>query len=142
MDKKLNQVELMKQFVGTWKGDFGNETIFIGNNKQFGNGLICTSQIITKGEVVDSITQLFGFDNKVNKFIIAELKESSPNIEICSAWFSSKTKGEIVISNPENAPYKFRFEFKTPDMIIQTAIKDGKTVNEITLFRDGNNINK
>lgn len=136
MDKKLDQVELMKQFIGTWKCDFDEETVFICNNKPFGNGLVCASQIVKNGDILDSITQLFGYDNKADKFIIAELKESSSVIEICSAWFSSKNKGEIVVTNPENAPFKFIFEFRTPDMIVQNAIQDGKVVNEITLIRE------
>ena len=132
---KLNQVELMKQFIGTWKCEFGEGTIFTSENRPFGNGMICISQIVTKGKIVDSVTQLFGYDNKTDKFIIAELKTSSPVIELCSTWFSSKNSGEIVVTNPDNAPYSFKFEFKTPDMIIQTAIADDKVVNEITLTR-------
>jgi len=137
---KLNQVELMKQFIGTWKCEFGEGTIFTSENRPFGNGMICISQIVTKGKIVDSVTQLFGYDNKTDKFIIAELKSSSPFIELCSTWFSSKNSGEIVVTNPDNAPYSFKFEFKTPDIIIQTAIADGKVVNEITLTRIESNI--
>ena len=139
---KLNQVELMKQFIGTWKCEFGEGTIFTSENRPFGNGMICISQIVTKGKIVDSVTQLFGYDNKTDKFIIAELKTSSPVIELCSTWFSSKNSGEIVVTNPDNAPYSFKFEFKTPDMIIQTAIADGKVVNEITLTRVVSEIKK
>jgi hypothetical protein len=137
---KLNQVELMKQFIGIWKCEFGEGTIFTSENRPFGNGMICISQIVTKGKIVDSVTQLFGYDNKTDKFIIAELKSSSPFIELCSTWFSSKNSGEIVVTNPDNAPYSFKFEFKTPDIIIQTAIADGKVVNEITLTRIESNI--
>jgi hypothetical protein len=132
---KLNQVELMKQFIGTWKSELGEGTIFTSENRPFGNGMICISQIVTKGKIVDSVTQLFFYDNKTDRFIIAELKTSSPVIELCSTWFSSKNTGEIVVTNPDNAPYSFKFEFKTLDMIIQTAIADGKVVNEITLTR-------
>jgi len=139
---KLNQVELMKQFIGTWKSEFGEGTIFTSENRPFGNGMICISQIVTKGKIVDSVTQLFGYDNKTDKFIIAELKTSSPVIELCATWFSSKNTGEIVVINPDNAPFTFKFEFKTPDMIIQTAIADGKVVNEITLTRIESDIKK
>lgn len=131
----LNQVELMKQFIGTWKGEFGDNSIFICENKAFGNGIISSGQITIDGKIVDSITQLYGYDNKTDKFIIAELKTSSPIIEIGSTWFDSKTTGEIVITNPENAPYKFKFEFKNPDTILQTAIQDEKEVNKIVLKR-------
>ena len=133
--EKLDQVELMKQFIGTWKGEFGDGSIITCNNEEFGNGMICTSQVVVKGEIVESVTQLFGYDNKTDKFIIAELKTSSPVIEICSTWFISKNTGEIVVTNPDNAPFNFKFKFETPDMIKQKAIKNGKVVNEITLIR-------
>ncbi len=132
---KLDQVELMKQFIGKWKSDFGEGKIFTCENRPFGNGMVCNSQIISKEIIIDSVTQIFGYDNKIDKFIIAELKESSPVIELCLAWFSSENKGEIVIINPENAPLTFKFEFKSPNMIEQTAIQDNKIVNKIVLQR-------
>lgn len=132
---KLDQVELMKQFLGTWKCEFGNNTIFKCENKQFGNGAISNSLITTEGKVVDSVVQIYGYDNKTEKFIIAELKESSPVIELCSIWFTSENTGEIIIINPENSPLKFKFEFKSPNMIEQTAIQDNKVVNKIVLKR-------
>jgi len=132
---KLDQVELMKQFLGTWKCEFGNNTTFMCENKQFGNGAISNSLITTDGKVVDSVVQIYGYDNKTEKFIIAELKESSPVIELCSIWFTSENTGEIIIINPENAPLKFKFEFKSPNMIEQTAIQDNKVVNKIVLKR-------
>lgn len=132
---KLNQVELMKQFIGFWEGEFENGMSIISNNKEFASGLLCTSDIMKDGKVIESVVQLFGYDEKVDKFIIAELKESKSEIEICSAWFSSPTKGQIVITNPVNAPFSFLFEFKTSNRILQQAIKDGKIVNEISLVR-------
>lgn len=132
---RLNQVELMKQFIGTWKGELGRDTILIGENLPFGTGMVCNSKLVTKGESIDSVIQLYGYDNKADKFIVAELIKSSSVIEICSAWFTSKNTGEMVITHPDNAPFRFKFEFKTPDLIIQTAIMGDKVVREIALTR-------
>lgn len=134
-NSKLDQIELIKQFSGTWKGEFGNNTIFICENKQFGNGILSKSEITTDGRIADSVVQVYGYDSKTDKFIIAELKVSSPEIELCSIWFSSENAGQIVITNPENAPLKFEFEFKSPDLIEQIAIQDNKIVNKIVLKR-------
>jgi hypothetical protein len=137
---RLNQVELMKQFIGTWTCELGKDTILISENKPFGTGIVCNSQIVTKGENIDSVKQLCGYDKKNDRFIMAELIKSSPVIEICNVWFTSKNSGEIVIINPDNASLKFRFEFKTPDMIVQTAIRNEKVVKEITLTRVKSNV--
>jgi len=132
---KLDQVELMKKFIGNWKGEFGDNSVFTSENKPFANGMISMSRITKNGEIIESVAQLFGYDSKTDKFIIAELKESSPVIEICSTWFTSANSGEIIITNPNDAPFRFTFEFKTPDLIEQTAIQDNKVVNTIMLVR-------
>lgn len=132
---KLNQVELMRKFLGSWKGEFGEDSIFHCNNKAFGNGIISHSQITTNNKTLDSIVQLYGYDYEADRFVIAELKESSPVIEICSTWFTSENTGEIIITNPVDAPFSFKFEFKSPDMIEQTAIQDNIVVNKIVLKR-------
>ena len=132
---KLDQVQLMKQFIGTWKGEFGDNSVFMSENKVFANGMISNSSITTNNKIVESVLQLFGYDKKADKFIIAELKKSTSVIEICSIWFTSMTKGEIIITNPNDAPFRFKFEFTSPDVIEQTAIQNNKEINKIILKR-------
>jgi alpha-beta hydrolase superfamily lysophospholipase len=131
----LNQVELLKKFIGTWHCELGEDTTMIAENVPFGTGMIGTSHISANGKNLDSVKQLFGYDKNLDKFIIAEQIESSPVIEICHTWFVSENAGEIVVVNPENSPLRFKFEFKTPDLIIQTAIQDNRIVKEISLIR-------
>jgi hypothetical protein len=132
---KPNQVELMKKFVGRWKCDLGKDTVLIGDNIAFGTGLVCNSQIIVNGKILDSVKQLYGYDQKTDKFIVAELIESSPVIEICASWFTSQNRGELVVTNPENAPYRFRFEFINADLIVQTVIQNDKVIRKVSITR-------
>ena len=134
-DNKLNQVDLMKKFVGRWKCELGKDTVIIGDNIAFGTGLVCNSQIIANGKILNSVKQLYGYDKKNDKFIVAELIESSPVIEICTSWFTSQNTGELVVTNPDNAPFRFKFEFKNADLIVQTAIQNDKVIKEITIIR-------
>jgi hypothetical protein len=131
----LDQVELMKQFIGTWKCEYRKDTFLIIENAPFGTGMVSNSQIVTKGDTLDSIKQLYGYDKEADKYIMAELVRSSSVIEICNAWFTSGNAGELVVTNTENARFNWRFEFKTPNLIIQTAILDGKVVKEVSLTR-------
>jgi hypothetical protein len=71
----------------------------------------------------------------MDKFIVAELIESSPVIEICTSWFTSQDTGELIVTNPDNAPFRFKFDFKNADLIVQTAIQNDKVVKEITITR-------
>jgi hypothetical protein len=132
---KLNQIELMKQFIGNWKGELGKNTIYISDNKPFGTGMECNIQIISNGEINDSVKQLFGYDNKTDKYIIAELIKSSSVLEISSAWFTSEHTGKIFITDPDGDEIKFDFEFKTPDFLKQTAKLDNNIVLELTYNR-------
>jgi hypothetical protein len=132
---QLDQVELMKQFLGTWKGELGKDTFLISENKSFGTGMVSIARIITKETCLDSIRHLYGYDKKNDKFILAELIKSSPVIEICNSWFTSKNTGEIVIVNPANVNVRFKYEFKNQDMIVQTALVNDKVVKEISLTR-------
>jgi hypothetical protein len=136
---KLNQVELMKKFAGTWKCKLGTDTLLIVDNTQFGTGMVSSIQTTLNGKNIESVKQLYGYDKKIDKFIIAEQIKSSPVIEICNAWFTSETGGEIVITNPENAPLRFTFEFMTVDLIVQRAIINNKVTKEIALIRLKNN---
>ena len=132
---KLNQIDLMKQFIGSWKCELGKDTILVGDNIAFGTGLVCNSQIMVNGKIINSVRQLYGYDKKIDKFIVAELIEASPVIEICTTWFTSANTGELVVTNPDNAPFSFKFEFKSPDLIVQTAIQNDKVFKEIILTR-------
>ena len=134
-DNKLNQVDLMKKFVGRWKCELGKDTVLIGENISFGTGLVCSTQIIANGKILNSVKQLYGYDKKIDKFIVAELIESSPVIEICTSWFTSQNTGELIVTNPDNAPFRFRFEFTNADLIVQTAIQNDKVIKEITITR-------
>jgi hypothetical protein len=134
-ENRLNQVDLMKKFVGRWKCELGKDTVIIGDNVAFGSGLICSSQIIANGKILNSVKQLYGYDKKMDKFIVAELIESSPVIEICTSWFTSQDTGELIVTNPDNAPFRFKFDFKNADLIVQTAIQNDKVVKEITITR-------
>jgi hypothetical protein len=136
---KLNQVELMKKFTGSWKSELGKDTLLITDNTPFGTGMLSSSQTTVKGKILDSVKQLYGYDKKIDRFIIAEQIKSSPVIEICNAWFTSETSGEIIITNPENTPLKFKFEFKSSNLIVQRAILYGRVVKEISLIRLKNN---
>jgi hypothetical protein len=132
---ELDQVELMKQFIGTWTCEYGKDTFLISENTPFGTGMISNGRIFTKSITLDSIVQLYGYDKKADRIIMAELVRSSSVFEICTARFTSKNAGELVVTNTENAKFKWEFEFKTPDLIVQTAILDGKVVKEVSLAR-------
>ena len=135
---KLNQGELMKQFIGSWKSEFDKDTTEFWDAKSYGTGLECNFKYITKEKMVLEGKQLWGYDKKVDKFILSSMVRGM-DIGINGVWFTSKNKYVVIpfsdISNPEKASSKWEGEFKSPDMFLETTIVNNKSVRTNTYTR-------
>ncbi len=127
---KLNQIELMKQFIGSWKVEESKDTTFFWYAKAYGPGLEGYYKTVTNGKIVSEGKFVQGYDTTTDKSIYVELSLRG-SIEINATWFISNTKYKylpfIDISNFEKASYKIEGEFKSPDMFIETTIRNNKT---------------
>jgi hypothetical protein len=135
---KLDQIELMKQFIGYWKCDIAKDTTRFWDVKSYGTGLECSLKVVTRGKVVMEAKRLWGYDKRVDKYIGLELTKGM-DMRIYAQWFISNYKGEAIlysdISNPEMASLKGEAEFKSPDMYIITSIVNNKPVKTDTYTR-------
>ncbi|MEI6140971.1 MAG: hypothetical protein WCP85_17005 [Mariniphaga sp.] len=136
---KLNQIELMKQFLGTWQAQMGKDTVQVDEFTAFGSGIVGTIKNITKGKVISSTKELWGYDQKNDKIIFAMLWESSPEISLWAYWFTSKNTCEGVsyqdLSNPEKAILKYKMVIKSSDSYVLTMLQNNKPVAESTFKR-------
>ena len=136
--KELNQVELMKQFLGSWKCDIAKDTTFFWDTKSYGTGVECNFKIATKGKIISEGKHLIGYDKQVDKFILSILTKGL-GTEILSFWFTSKSKFHVIpysdISNPEKASWKIEGDFLSPDIFTETTILDNKSVKTDTYTR-------
>jgi hypothetical protein len=135
---KLNQVELEKQFMGTWKSEIAKDTIMYAEFTQFGlmKGNI---KVVTKDKILDSAEELFGYDKETDKSIQVTVWNSSTNIDI-NAWqfVSNNIKVGVPIkdiSNRPNAILKFKIEFKSPDLWVMTTLQNNQVVGTVTMTR-------
>ena len=137
---KLNQVELLKQFLGTWKGETAKDTTMITEYLPFGSAMEGIDKVITKGKTINSIKELCGYDKKNDKIINVELNESSLEITSYAFWFTSKNILEGIllqdISNPDKAILKYKIEFKSSDMWVETLTQNNKVVSVLTFNRE------
>jgi len=135
---KLNQVELMKQFVGSWECNVAKDTTRFWDVKSYGTGLECYLKVVTKGKLIVETKRLWGYDKQIDKYIGLELTKGM-DMRIFAQWFTSNNKGEAIlysdISNPEMASLKGEAEFKSPDMYIITTIVNKKPVKTETWTR-------
>jgi hypothetical protein len=136
--KELNQVELFKKFLGSWKCDWAKDTTAFYEGKQYGTGLDCFFKFITKGKIVMEGKQLRGYDRNIDKFIFSGIMKGT-DINVFAGWFISKNKYQFIpyndISTPEMASWKIDGEFKTPNLIVETTIINNKPVKTDTWTR-------
>ena len=136
---KLNHVELMKQFLGTWQAEMGKDTIQVDEFTAFGSGIVGTIKTITKGKVISTMKELWGYDPKNDKIVFSAIWESSPEISIWAYWFTSKNTCEGVsyqdISNPGKAVLKYKMEIKFTVTYILRMFQNNIPVAELTFKR-------
>jgi hypothetical protein len=139
--KELNQVELMKQTIGTWKGEFDNkDSCIIAVIKSFGNGgLEGNQKLLFKNKILSESNYVIGYDKKSDKYIGAMINKVNPEINLMGLWFTSKNKYERMllefVSNPEQATSKAIYEFKSIDMFTATFINKNKPDKTYTWVR-------
>jgi hypothetical protein len=136
----LNQMELLKQFTGTWKNESIKDTLFTAEFKPYGNDCLEFTLIsVTQGKVWLEMKQLWGYDKKSNKVVIAGIMKDSPNFMLQAAWFTAKNRFEQVpyefASNPDKAGFIVVFDLKSPDQVIRTEIVNGKSLVAETYTR-------
>jgi hypothetical protein len=127
---KLNQVELMKQFLGNWKAEFDKDTFALIENKSLYNGLDNYYKFEGNGKILAEERTFTGYDEKSGRLIKVFFSDSSPEFGILTLWFTTPTRCEEIfledVSNPDEAKLKWVFEFESPDMYIMTFIKNNK----------------
>ena len=124
---KFNQIELMKQFIGTWE-NVGNDTTYIWECRSFGKALELTIKTETKRKVTIDGKSLMGYDKENDRLIEAVIDSENPEIYLCPCWFSSKTSFTQIlwkdIAELERAEFKWVIEFINPDSFVITEIRN------------------
>lgn len=134
----LNQVELMKQWIGLWRTE---GTKITSELKAFGtNGLEGYQRIESKDSVVSEYRFIYGYDKPSDKYVSASISRNNQGILLMAFWFISKTKCERVpidfVNNPEMATSKAIYEFVTPNLIKATFTEKNKPDRVFNIIRD------
>jgi hypothetical protein len=132
---KLNQVELMKQWLGTWQNDAAKDTVDIWEAKPYGKAIIATVYRVIKGVKSDSYVCNFGYDDRDDKLKGFNL---FPNTDFMT-WIGVFTTDKLFEADaldsfkPEIVWFKNEIEFKTPtEMIVRGYDAKGVKTGEWT----------
>lgn len=135
---KLNQVELMKQWIGSWRTEGTNLT---SETHSFGvDGLEGFQKIQVKDSIVSEYKLILGYDKISDKYISAAISKNNPGIIIMVLWFTSENICERIpyeyISNPEQATTRAKIEFKSKDLMVGTFMEKNKPDRTYTMIRE------
>jgi len=132
---KLNQVELMKQFLGTWQANAGIDTVEVWEFQQFGKAFILNINRVVKGQKTPLNINSIVFNSELGKFKSFQLStEGTYNTWIGLFTTEKKFTGDMVNnSNPEivwgkiqnvfDNPKEFTFTFSNTDGVIGEELK-------------------
>ena len=139
-NQHLDQIELMNQFIGTWKIEMGKDTIVISEYKPFKPGMIDGYvKVFTKKEAIMEYRQLLEYDKKMDKIIQTDVFRGQNN-RLLVLWFTSKNSYTVVlqqdISYPDYAVFRAEGEIKSPDLIVNTLYKNNIPYQVQTLNRE------
>jgi hypothetical protein len=138
---KLDQMELMKQYLGIWKGEMAKDTVMILNFTSFGKTIEDNYKVVTKEKILFTGKEIYGYDKKYDKLVIAAINDNSTRLSLSVGWFSSKDTGNIVggyqyLSNPEKSSFKSQWILIQPDKMKRIIIQNKMVVSESILVRE------
>jgi hypothetical protein len=133
------QIELHKQFIGSWKGELAKDTTLFWDVKPYGTGMECYFKAVTKDKIVMEGKQLWGYDTGAGKFTMVEMMKGIDNA-VYSSWFDSKSTCTMQFYGPvtttaNGVTWEWKIEFKNPDMFEETILKNNKQTQTITMNR-------
>jgi hypothetical protein len=140
VDTKLNQMELMKQYLGIWKGEVAKDTVMILNFTSYGKAIENNYKIVAKGKILYSGKEIYGYNQKYDKIILAAVTDYSPRISLAACWFSSKDTGNLVgyqyLANPEKDNNKMQWILIPPDSAKRIVYQNNMVISVSTYFRE------
>ncbi|MDP4206026.1 MAG: hypothetical protein Q8859_08520 [Bacteroidota bacterium] len=133
--KKLNQKELIKQLLGSWKADLEKQdTIANVEVTPWGEGIEITYKFMTKGKLISEVKELYGYDKNIDKFRVPSLVRGQ-EVRNWIFWFISPKKYLQVSPQEINNPiisYKLEGEFISPNQCIEKRLLNGEKIGATT----------
>jgi hypothetical protein len=137
-ETKLNQIELMKQFIGSWKCEVAKDTINYSDLKSYGTGFYGDFKYVTNDKVFLEGKQLYGYDRSMDKFILSILNKGM-DMRLAAMWFTSENICVVYyyrdIANLDKASFRVELEFISPDIQLYKTIVNNNIIKTDTFVR-------
>jgi len=140
-ENQLNQVELHKQYLGTWKSEYKDTTVVFVFTPYGKSGMQASYKVSTKNKIIFQCRQLWAYDKNSDKVLGMQFEKTNPSVTTYLCWFSSKNVNETVgliirdSEHIEKTKEQWTDVFKSRDLFIQSHIVNNKTVSVRTFMR-------
>jgi hypothetical protein len=137
LQAKLNQIELFRKFIGTWKYELNKDTSFTFVCKSYKNGLDLDLWGEVNGKIFLEQKGIIDYDSKSDHMI--QINPESKISPVHTMWFTSDKiceTGEILdISNPAKVSTDRKWEFRSDDLLALSVLSNGKYFDALVLKR-------
>lgn len=117
--EELDQVELLKQFIGTWEADIGKDSVSVVVFTPLNNGLLFEQQFKANGETYLSLKGVYGFSDD-KQMIYDFFLNSNGTFVMDKGRFDTKTKLKVdrYYGNTSHAAQMIEWELLTPESVV------------------------
>jgi hypothetical protein len=137
-ETKLNQIELMKQFLGTWQMETDKDSVLEVEVRQYGKAFVETDYRIINGEKSWLSVWCYSFSSKEDKFKIFALYLNGSSSTWIAAFTSEKKwiQERVQNFNPDKVFNKAEIVFDTPSNVTVTNFNsEGVKTNELKVIK-------
>ena len=115
-EEELDQLELMKQFIGTWRAETGEDTVANLTYEPIGDGILITQENIANGVTFRIVKAVMGVSNDKKTIIVAGIIPDG-SIRFQYGKFVSNTKSvfEFYSDNVKHPQNIQEYEIQSPD---------------------------
>lgn len=127
---KLNQVELMKQFIGTWQSNVGKDSVDVREWQNYGKAYMMITYQLVKGQKGSQGICNIGFDPEEGNFKGFKIGLDGKYVDWIGLFTSEKVFTIYGTKNFKPGSYgKYTFSFESPDIYTTTNYnKDGVVI--------------
>jgi hypothetical protein len=130
---KINQAELMKQFLGSWQRNISKDTVEVWECKQYGKSYEMIVNLLIKDKKVPVRLDNLTLSSEIDKFKGFQIYYDGSYSTYIGSFVSNKkfTVDFVKDFNKENILFKYEFVIETPKNATMTGFtKDGVKTSE------------
>jgi hypothetical protein len=134
---KLNQVELMKQFIGKWESKVGKDSVDVRDWQNYGKAFLMIQYKLVKGQKTSQGICNIGFDSEEGNFKGFKIGLDGHYVDWIGLFTSEKIFTIYGTKNFNTGPYgKYTFAFESPDIYTTTNYNTDVSIRGRAYFVD------